>query len=304
MPFTPVAPHLPPQKKNKGKRIVVTSTDVLVNASTGTSFDRTVIVTGSPTPSIPRRDDGKKPMESISAHVFGFDDDCVVVREEPPRMVFPEVKCFYSLSGICARSVSHFTNCFTLQGSEQVCSELNRIAYFIRDATSQFASVTEVQRMVEGQRSRLTQDLKSRDAEVASLRKSEGTAVAKAEAQALKLAALGVEVTAQKAREDELVISQAGVIQAVVEKLLRSNWFSTLASTLGSLLAIPVKASTLDAVVKEYPDVDKSKFRFEVRTDKELLSCYTASIVDFAGSFPHIQKLCSSTEFLTSGVVF
>lgn len=94
------------------------------------------------------------------------------------------------------------------------------------------------QKMVEDERSRLAHELKNRDAEVASLHQIKAAVVVKVEVQALRISALEAEISTLRSREAELVVSQVGVIQAVVEKLLRSNRFSTLASTLVSLLLI------------------------------------------------------------------
>lgn len=114
---------------------------------------------------------------------------------------------------------------------------------------------------------------------------------------------LEAEVAVLKTREAEQVTSQADIIQAVVEKLFRFSRFSYFASRLGSILSIPVRAATLDAVAKKYTDLDKAEFGYETRTDEELLSSYGATIVEYVGTFPLIHKLTSSTELLTPEAV-
>lgn len=99
---------------------------------------------------------------------------------------------------------------FLVQGSEQVCTELSRVAEFIRCAVTQFTSVTEVQELVEEEKRRLLRELRTKDVEVASLRKAGEATAAKVEAQALRVAALEVEVADLKTRETERVSSQAG----------------------------------------------------------------------------------------------
>lgn len=61
-----------------------------------------------------------------------------------------------------------------------------------------------------------------------------------------------------------------------------------------------MKASTLDTLAKEYPNLDKSKFGYEVLTPEELLSSYAAAIIEFVGTFPLINELASSGTLLTS----
>lgn len=88
-----------------------------------------------------------------------------------------------------------------------------------------------------------------------------------------------------------------------MEKLLRSSRFSGFASRLCSILSIPVKAATLDAVAEKYPELNEAEFGYETRTDEEMFSSYAATIEEYASSFLVIHKLTSSTDLLTMEVV-
>lgn len=88
-----------------------------------------------------------------------------------------------------------------------------------------------------------------------------------------------------------------------MEKVLKSGKFSTLANELASLLSNSVKASTLDVVTKEYPDLDKSKFGYEVVSQADLLGSYAGIVMKYVGAFPVVDALVSSTSPLTAEVV-
>lgn len=53
----------------------------------------------------------REPMGSISAHVFGIDEECVVTRVELSRPVFSKVDCFIFLLVCVITDVTPLTFC-------------------------------------------------------------------------------------------------------------------------------------------------------------------------------------------------
>lgn len=56
-----------------------------------------------------------------------------------------------------------------------------------------------------------------------------------------------------------------------MKRIFRSEWFSTLAKELAAVINTAVVVTTLDKVALDYPNMDKTKYGYEVVRREELL---------------------------------
>lgn len=124
-----------------------------------------------------------------------------------------------------------------------------------------------------------------------------------AEVAKAEVALLRAEAEAAWGLEVEVAAQQGEVLRAFAERIFRSRKFSTLVNELASLLNTFVVATTLDEVARDYPDLDKTKYGYEVISREELLRDYIEVLLETTEDFPFTGELASSSTLRTAEAI-
>lgn len=174
------------------------------------------------------------------------------------------------------------------------------VILLLREAVSKYDGAIRRVGYLEDKMALLVQEVTAAEAEVKTLKLQLSSARTDAEAAKDEAKSMAADVEAFHRREEDLVTRHGEILRAFADRIFRSTKFGGLVNALVALLSARYVAACLDRVAKDFPDLNKRKYGYEVIPDDKTLNSYAELLLQETKAFPVVEALASRRGLLSA----